>query len=532
MRSGMSPYVTAGVALVGASLIAVTPIAPQASASSPEHRAVAMDVSLAAATCVTTDGAVCGGADAPATYPAITANNVFNIPVNLFNAIVSIPAAEVAGMNLLAKSLEDTGSLLVWSPTNVFGFDQADPDKLRAIYNLLIPFPALSSVIGEQAVVWAQANFPVNPGCAALPGACPDPAAILSETLKVPTSQLYSGYTFPTKVNPFDGSSVGYPDGYVQLDPDAPGKAFLASLVAPPTGPQTVTLAEVGASFARLGAALFNSFYPFVQNSEYYNPDQTGLAYVFRALSPILCGNCNRDPADGYAGVYQPDYLYDNYDPHYPPGQGPATVAMTAIAKTASAKTADSETAASETTARDGRCQDGRFGCRRVGRSDERGNDAKRHRYRRLVAGSGQGSDVAQCRGSSGRGRDDAGARCDDEGRRDDEGLCARASGEEGQLQGNARAGRSQAPQVRWRTGGCDEVSARQLQRLQGRHQEGRGRHEAQRQRQRRRRRDRLSRFREVVASPFRPRPGRNGLNSAESIALQGTWRRNGHLRN
>ncbi|TPG32274.1 hypothetical protein EAH80_20925 [Mycobacterium hodleri] len=346
----MSPYVTAGVALVGASLIAVTPIAPQASAARPEHRAVAMDVSLAAATCVTTDGAVCGGADAPATYPTITANNIFNIPVNLFNAIVSIPAAEVAGMNLLAKSLEETGSLLVWSPTNAFGFDQADPDKLRAIYNLLIPFPALSSVIGEQAVVWAQANFPVNAGCAALPGACPDPAAILSETLKVPTSQLYSGYTFPAKVNPFDGSSVGYPDGYVQLDPDAPGKAFLASLVATPTGPQSVTLAEAGAAFARLGSALFNSFYPFVQNSEYYNPDETGLAYVFRALSPILCGNCNRDPADGYAGVYQPKYLYGNYDPHYPPGQGPATVAKTTDTKTALATTADPGATAVEVT--------------------------------------------------------------------------------------------------------------------------------------------------------------------------------------
>ena len=159
MPAGITPYVTAGLALVGASVIAVTPIAPQ-SAANTGHRVVAMDVSLSAATCTTTEGMVCGGADAPATYPAITASNVFNIPVNLFNAIISIPAAELAGLNLLSKSLEETGSLLVWSPTNAFGFDQADPDKLRAIYDLLIPFPALSSVIGEQAVVWAQANFP------------------------------------------------------------------------------------------------------------------------------------------------------------------------------------------------------------------------------------------------------------------------------------------------------------------------------------------------------------------------------------
>lgn len=327
MPAGMNPYITAGLVLVGASVIAVTPIAPPPTAAG--YRVVAADVSLAAATCTTTQGEVCGGADAPATYPAITARNVLNVPANLLNAILSIPAAELAGMNLLAKSLEETGSLLVWSPTNAFGFDRADPDKLRAIYDLLIPFPALSSVIGAQAVVWAQANFPVNAGCAAVPGACPDPHAILSELLKVPTRQLYKGYTFPSKVNPFDGSSVDYPDGYVQLDPNAPGKAFLASLLATPTGPQTFTLGEVGATFTRLGKALFNSFYPFVQNSEYYNPDETGLAYVFRALSPILCGNCDRDPTDGYAGVYQPKYLYGNYHPHFPPVTAKTTTEQT-----------------------------------------------------------------------------------------------------------------------------------------------------------------------------------------------------------
>ena len=88
---------------------------------------------------------------------------------------------------------------------------------------------------------------------------------------------------------------------------------------------------------------MFNSFYPFVQNSEYYNPDETGLAYVFRALSPILCGNCDRDPTDGYAGVYQPEYLYGNYHPHYPPGQGPTADATTPVATTPVATTPEAK---------------------------------------------------------------------------------------------------------------------------------------------------------------------------------------------
>jgi hypothetical protein len=57
---------------------------------------------------------------------------------------------------------------------------------------------------------------------------------------------------------------------------------------------------------------LWVAFYPFVQNSEWFNPDTTGFAYLYRPLAPILCQNC--DPAN----PYNSPWLYQNYDPHYP----------------------------------------------------------------------------------------------------------------------------------------------------------------------------------------------------------------------
>src|SRR5438046_3820427 len=67
MHAALRPYVTAGVALVGASVIAVTPIAPP----QPEARTANWDVSLAAAI-----------TDTP---------NLFNISANLFIALANVP---------------------------------------------------------------------------------------------------------------------------------------------------------------------------------------------------------------------------------------------------------------------------------------------------------------------------------------------------------------------------------------------------------------------------------------------------------
>ena len=180
MPAALRPYVTAGVALVGASVICATPIQPTPST----ERVVGQDYHLTAAstvTCVPGDtSALCGDA-VGAALPGLTANAVVGtkpsllyVPVNLLDMFLSVPAWEIQAMDRLADAMIATGSWQVWSPTNVFGFDEQDPPKLTALVDMVIPFKPFSSVLGEQLSWWARANLPMNAGCAALPGACPD----------------------------------------------------------------------------------------------------------------------------------------------------------------------------------------------------------------------------------------------------------------------------------------------------------------------------------------------------------------------
>ena len=286
-------YVTVGVALVGASVITATPIEPPPT----DMRVASAEVRLAASVA-----------------------DIANVPANLFSAIASIPANEVQALDRFADAMLATGSWDVWSPTNVFGFDAVDRERLKAIVDLMVPFPALSSVIGEWLSVWSQANLPMNAGCAALPGACPDPAAMLNSMFQVSVLQLFTGYTFPEVVNPFDGSHPEWSEQHVDLDPLEPFTAVMDYLLAPPSEVETVSLEQTLATFAKLAQSLWVGFYPFVQDSEWFNPDTTGFAYLFRPLAPVLCQDCDPD------SPYDSPWLYENYDPHYPsstptPGQ-------------------------------------------------------------------------------------------------------------------------------------------------------------------------------------------------------------------
>ncbi len=181
---------------------------------------------------------------------------------------------------------------------------------------MLIPFKPFSSVLGEELSWWARANLPMNSGCAALPGACPNLGALLDSMFKVPMSQLYAGYTFPAAGEegstnpPFTGEPVSWAGETPELEPFGPFKSTWEYLTAPPTGIETVSLGEVFATTVKFGKAMFDAFYPFVQNSEWYNDDQTSLAPLFRALAPLLCPSCDPD------NPYDNPWLYENYPPN------------------------------------------------------------------------------------------------------------------------------------------------------------------------------------------------------------------------
>lgn len=265
MQGAIRPFVTAGVALVGAGVIAATPIAPTALMQAKVEQAV-----------------------------RLAASSIANIPANLAITVANTPANEVAAINAFADSLFMTGSWWVYTPTNVLGTDPADPPKLKSLAAMSLPFgpgdQTIGQVLGDQLNIVQEAELPMNAGCTAIPGGCPDPNAILSNMFTVPLSDLMAGYTFGTVVNPTDGQEVPWSNTTVKLDPLAPISTFANNLMQTPGDVKTVGAADVLNAGARVLQGLWVDFYPFVPGSEIFNPDMTYLAYLFRPLAPILCG--------------------------------------------------------------------------------------------------------------------------------------------------------------------------------------------------------------------------------------------------
>ncbi len=240
-------------------------------------------------------------------YTLAASSALLNVPVNLFNMALSMPAWEVQAMNRFADAMIDTGSWQVWGPTNVFGFDGWDPPKLAGVIDMMMPVQPFSSVLGDQINWWAKANFPMNAGCAAAPGACPDFGTAASGYLKVPASQLNKGYQFPTVTNPFTLQPTSWSGQYVKLDPGAAFTSLWNYLSSDPRGVQTAPIGDYFSVPLKLAKSMFDAYYPFVQNSEWFNP-RTPFSWAFRALAPLTCPSCGPEPYDN-------PWLYQNFPP-------------------------------------------------------------------------------------------------------------------------------------------------------------------------------------------------------------------------
>ena len=282
MPAAVRPYVTAGVALVGASVISVTPFAP----SQPDIRVANPAVSVAAASWA-------------------------NAPVNIVNAFLGAPQAEVDGINRLAAAMEWSGSWWVYTPENVLGWDPPNFEMTKGLVDTLLPFPTLSTPFGTHLNWWLAANLPMHEGCSGLPP-CTDPIGMLSSMFTVPPWEFYTGdgYTFPTIYNPISvhegevgqelgetGDEVDWSGQTVKLDPNEGWNALMTYLQSDPTEVTYPTAQEAFNAFARLGTALWNSWYPFVPQSYIWNPDYSISAYLWRPFAPFLCPSCNpEDP--------------------------------------------------------------------------------------------------------------------------------------------------------------------------------------------------------------------------------------------
>lgn len=289
-RQRLRPYVTAGVALIGASAIAVTPT-------------TLPDTALARVDAAT----------------VLTASSYANIPLNLFNAIASIPANQVLALNELAASLLFADNWYVPSAANIWGIDVGDPPKIAAAIKVLAPFPAFSKALSDQIVGVLAAEVPPNPACAlegcppfvvgtygpperitgidwldrglwtiaVLTGARPFP--LFQSLFQVPLTELMAGYTFDSDyvgytnggTGPYDPGfgfpgTIPGPDGTnlvpwadttFTLDPSLPIRAFIENLMEEPTGIVTVTPTQVIDTFVSLFASQIVAFNVYAPGS-------------------------------------------------------------------------------------------------------------------------------------------------------------------------------------------------------------------------------------------------------------------------
>jgi hypothetical protein len=316
MNTAVRRHIAAGIAIVGASAIAVAPIAP------PPPTPPAIDV---------------------AKVEVRLANSILNIPTNLINAIVNIPYSETQALNQFSASLFYTGNWFAPSATNIWGTDPGDPGHFESLASLLIPFPALSSVLGNQLAMIAAAELPVNKACdveSCFPQSPVDPIFGLTSLdstiqlvsvllglrsqplvdgwLKVPLSELLAGYTFPTVVSPSAGvgENGAVPDGFgwegthvdpvtgenvmpwsgttFKWDPLLPFTSFYDSLTADPdttgvfgTGVHIPSLGEIARAFQSLLAGLVVDFNPLVPGSPVC-PGECAPESVLGLTTPVI----------------------------------------------------------------------------------------------------------------------------------------------------------------------------------------------------------------------------------------------------
>lgn len=264
-------------------------------------------------------------------------------PINFLEAIANIPYYSVAGTNRFANAMRASGSWWVYTPTNVLGWDPANPEMTRAFVDFLVAIPSISTPMGMTADWWARANLPMNEGCTGFPP-CDNPAGITDQMFKVQLWDFFApgGFTFTSPITPeynpisdteaFWGQELGLTGDRVEWygetvhpEPFGETKGFLDFLISKPEGIKTPTLQDQINAFKNLADGLTTTWNPFVPKSYVWNPDMTPFAYLARPLAKFLCPTCNAvDPfmpedwkvgLDVYPGAYIPPSVKDQYDP-------------------------------------------------------------------------------------------------------------------------------------------------------------------------------------------------------------------------
>ena len=150
MQCAARPYAMAAAALAATGLVVVTPQASQIAMQTAQRVVRNFETNL-------------------------VDSSIFNVPFNLFQEIVNIPASEVDALTYAAESLFNSGPWFVVSATNLWGVDQGDPSHFMAVMNFLVPFEGLSGInapetdfdggLGQQLWGLVAATLPTSAGC-------------------------------------------------------------------------------------------------------------------------------------------------------------------------------------------------------------------------------------------------------------------------------------------------------------------------------------------------------------------------------
>lgn len=248
--AAMRPYLTAGVTLAGASLIAVTSVTPATSLPAPH--VANLDVQLTSGgfefsdllnipynlfadlinipyqlfeapytvasnlpdgTPTPHDGLIPNTADPDAGQfvpgSTLAENGVIDQPSVVWPEYYgsfdgTYPDPDTGGsedyvfngaLNFLSAALDYTGSFYVSNPTNVFGWDTANPWNLSAAIDVLLPFGDLGPKVAHNVNIIAEAEFPEADQANAY--FFHDLIGELQSLFQVPLSDLTDGYTLP-----------------------------------------------------------------------------------------------------------------------------------------------------------------------------------------------------------------------------------------------------------------------------------------------------------------------------------------------
>ncbi|WIM89859.1 hypothetical protein PT015_10770 [Candidatus Mycobacterium wuenschmannii] len=297
MQAVKRPYVMAAAALAATGLVSATPMATQMTRQAVDRAVRSVETNLVDA-------------------------SIFNIPFNLFQEIVNIPASEIDAVNYASESLFNSGPWFVVSATNLWGVDQGDPSHFMSVMNFLVPFEGLSGInapetdfdggLGQQLWGLVATTLPTNGACDAmdclpvsptspitgiggvdwflhlndiLDGKQPFP--LLENWFQTPLDQLWpgaEGYTWlPGAEGAYDPSGPAYTifdnipgtgagDAYpwegltYHLEPWVPFQNWINDLMADPdySNFQIPSFDEVGRAFQSLlaASAVFTPFTP------------------------------------------------------------------------------------------------------------------------------------------------------------------------------------------------------------------------------------------------------------------------------